>query len=75
MTAGRSWRSVVEREILEVKEREEREEKEERDEMPGCHLRRLHHIHRSLQRIASHRKHGQYCRGPPAKDDQCPAAV
>lgn len=66
MTAGRSWRSVVEREILEVKEREEREEKEERDEMPGCHLRRLHHIHR---------KHGQYCRGPPAKDDQCPAAV
>jgi hypothetical protein len=72
MTAGRSWRSVVEREILEVKEREE---KEERDEMPGCHLRRLHRILRSLQRIASHRKHGQYCRGPPAKDDQCPAAV
>lgn len=72
MTAGRSWRSVVEREILEVKEREE---KEERDEMPGCHLRRLHRILRSLQRIASHRKHGQYCRGPSAKDDQCPAAV
>lgn len=72
MTAGRSWRSVVEREILEVKEREE---KEERDEMPGCHLRRLHRILRSLQRIASHRKPGQYCRGPPAKDDQCPAAV